>query len=91
MFEPPPPRSTLRKPHHHHIASCPLEDSFSRPSSNESGTDKKEAILKRYQQEKDILLIKSLLEGKHQDDCAKLYNQLETLYYNLGEYKPAYK
>lgn len=86
-----PPRSTLRKPHHRRIASCPLQESFSRPSSNKSGTDKKEAILKRHQQEKDILLIKSLLEGKGQDDRAKLYNQLGTLHYNLGEYKPAYE
>jgi tetratricopeptide (TPR) repeat protein len=86
-----PPRSTLRTPHHRRIASCPLQESFSRPSSNKSGTDKKEEILKRYQQEKDILLIKSLMEGKGQEDRAKLYNQLGTLYYNLGEYKPAYE
>lgn len=79
-----PPRSSWRKPHHRRIASCPLQE-----SNHKISTDKKEAIMRRYQLEKDILLIKDLLEEKDQDIRVKRCNQLGTLYYSLGDYKLA--
>jgi tetratricopeptide (TPR) repeat protein len=86
-----PPRATvIRKNQHRRIASCPIQVSHGRSSSNNNDVDRKDfAVNTKYQQEKDISLLRNLLLVKGDRDRPKLYNQLGTLYYNLGDFKSA--
>jgi tetratricopeptide (TPR) repeat protein len=86
-----PPRSTvIRKNQHRRIASCPIQISHGRSSSNNNDIDRTDlAVNTKYQQEKDISLLRNLLQVKGDRDRPKLYNQLGTLYYNLGDFKSA--